>query len=108
MSEYIDRNKVIDALESTDWYHQNRNKDMVHGANSFEHQAWYREQDVYAAINSISAADVVAARDFRDGRNELCLKCGAYKERHIGACDGCRWRVKTDDLIDRSQEEIRV
>lgn len=25
-------------------------------------------------------------------RNELCLKCGNYKERHLGACDGCRWR----------------
>ena len=25
-------------------------------------------------------------------RNELCLKCGDYKQRHLGACDGCRWR----------------
>lgn len=24
--------------------------------------------------------------------NELCLKCGDYKIRHKGACDGCRWR----------------
>ena len=24
-------------------------------------------------------------------RNELCLKCGKYKEAHNGACDGCRW-----------------
>lgn len=30
--------------------------------------------------------------ELRDCRNELCLKCGAYKERHLGACDGCRWR----------------
>lgn len=30
--------------------------------------------------------------DFRDCRNELCLKCGDYKQRHLGACDGCRWR----------------
>lgn len=24
-------------------------------------------------------------------RNELCLKCGEYKMRHKGACEGCRW-----------------
>ena len=31
-------------------------------------------------------------RDLKDCRNELCLKCGDYKQRHLGACDGCRWR----------------
>lgn len=24
-------------------------------------------------------------------RNELCLRCGQYKQRHLGACEGCRW-----------------
>lgn len=24
-------------------------------------------------------------------RNELCCKCGKYREAHNGACDGCRW-----------------
>lgn len=24
-------------------------------------------------------------------QNELCLRCGEYKHRHKGACDGCRW-----------------
>lgn len=32
-------------------------------------------------------------RDLKDCRNELCLKCGDYKQRHLGACDGCRWRA---------------
>ena len=32
-------------------------------------------------------------RDLKDCRNELCLRCGAYKQRHLGACDGCRWRA---------------
>ena len=31
-------------------------------------------------------------RDLKDCRNELCLYCGKYKERHNGTCDGCRWR----------------
>ena len=25
-------------------------------------------------------------------RNELCLKCGKYREAHNGACDRCRWK----------------
>ena len=30
-------------------------------------------------------------RDLRDCRNELCLRCGEYKTKHLGSCDGCRW-----------------
>jgi len=26
--------------------------------------------------------------------NELCLKCGDYKQRHLGSCNGCRWLPK--------------
>ena len=25
-------------------------------------------------------------------RDELCLRCGDYRQRHLGACDGCRWK----------------
>ena len=25
-------------------------------------------------------------------RNEMCYKCGNYREAHNGACDGCRWK----------------
>lgn len=32
-------------------------------------------------------------RDLKDCRNELCMRCGQYKQRHLGACDGCRWRA---------------
>ena len=31
-------------------------------------------------------------RRAQDARNELCLKCGEYKEAHNGSCDGCRWK----------------
>ena len=43
-------------------------------------------------IDSVKTADVVPARDLRDCRNELCLRCGSYKQKHLGACDGCRWK----------------
>lgn len=30
--------------------------------------------------------------ELKECANELCLKCGSYREEHLGACDGCRWR----------------
>ena len=39
------------------------------------------------------AADAIEklSRNLKDCRNELCLQCGAYKQRHMGVCNGCRW-----------------
>ena len=31
-------------------------------------------------------------RELRQARNELCVKCGQYKQSHLGACDDCRYR----------------
>lgn len=31
-------------------------------------------------------------KEFDTCRNELCLRCGSYKQAHNGACDWCRWR----------------
>ena len=27
-------------------------------------------------------------------RNELCFKCGKYRDAHNGACNGCRWEKR--------------
>ena len=59
MDDYIRRADAIDALESMGWYHQAPNKEMVHGANSTEHQAWYKEEDVFYAIEAVPTADVM-------------------------------------------------
>lgn len=53
MSDSIRREDAIDAIELTDRYHQNRNKDMVSGANDEEHQAWYKAEDIYKAIDGV-------------------------------------------------------
>lgn len=81
MSDYIKR---ADAAEAV-WrilngmgYSQKHNDRLV--------------EEVDAVLDDYPAADVVPARDFRDCRNELCLQCGQYRQRHLGACDGCRWR----------------
>lgn len=50
--ELIKKSDAIDAIEVVDWYHQNKNKDMVSGANSDEHQAWYKADDVYKALEA--------------------------------------------------------
>lgn len=46
----------------------------------------------------IQIANLQADRDniraeLKDCVNELCLKCGAYHESYLGACDGCRWKA---------------
>ena len=36
-------------------------------------------------------------KDLKDCRNELCLKCGMYEKKHLGACNGCRWEDEYDE-----------
>ena len=40
------------------------------------------------------AADVIEMqqREINAMRNELCQRCGKYKNAHEGACGGCKWR----------------
>lgn len=48
----------------------------------------------------IEKVDELVQREDLDGlekllmaiRNELCFKCGNYREAHMGACNGCQWR----------------
>ena len=56
MSDLIERDKAIEAIENVDWYHQNRSKDMVSGANDDEHQAWYKADDIYKVLETIPSA----------------------------------------------------
>jgi hypothetical protein len=56
VDDLISRQAAIDAIENTDWYHQNANNDMVSGANPDTHQAWYKAEDVYKALESVPSA----------------------------------------------------
>ena len=60
-----DLDALTHTIEGVDWYHQNEEKDMVHGANSFLHQAWYKEQDVYRAIEG--APTIIPAEEGMNG-----------------------------------------
>lgn len=55
MSDLISRQAAVDAIETTDWYHQNANGDMASGASN-EHEAWYKAEDVYKALNDLPSA----------------------------------------------------
>ena len=83
MSEdLIKRSDAIDAIELVDWYHQNRNKDMVHGANSDEHQAWYKSQDIYEALENVPSAEKLQDDEFKNfDREALILLIECQKER---------------------------
>ena len=54
-TDLIRRSEVVEAIDNIDWYHQNANKDMVNGASN-EHQAWYKAEDIYRALESVSSA----------------------------------------------------
>ena len=54
--DMISRMAVLDAVESVDWYLQIKNGEMVHGANDNDHQAWYKAEDIYKAVESVPPA----------------------------------------------------
>ena len=31
-------------------------------------------------------------RLLKDCVNELCSRCGRYRNEHLGACNGCKWK----------------
>ena len=35
-------------------------------------------------------------KELHEAKNELCCKCGNYREAHNGACYGCRWDGVSD------------
>ena len=53
MDDFISREDTIEKMEEVDWYHQNKNGEMVHGANPSEHQAWYKAEDVYKVLEDM-------------------------------------------------------
>lgn len=72
--------KIID--ESPVWDCLDTNRAGVEESNKLNH-----------ALNLA----VAALKDLEVCRNELCLRCGQYKQRHLGACDGCRWYEAPND-----------
>ena len=48
--------------------------------------------DTVMVIESLRKQLYEAKSELAAMRNELCCKCGNYREAHNGECDGCRWK----------------
>ena len=101
MNDLISRQAAIDAIENTDWYHQNANKDMVSGANPDEHQAWYKADDVYKALESVPSAqpeEVIPHRNYKYLSDYWC-ECGWHlgKKGDVKYCSECGRKVNWDE-----------
>ena len=72
-TDLIRRSEVIEAIDNIEWYHQNASNEMVSGANPDEHQAWYKAEDVYKALESVPSA-----------------------QPEIIRCKECLWRIGRD------------
>ena len=35
-------------------------------------------------------------KELHEAKNELCFKCGNYRDAYNGACNGCRWNGVSD------------
>ena len=86
MKDYIEREKVYEVIYGM----HVGGKEAVEKALPNTYGADLRE--IISEIEDIDSADVVSRSDYENCKNELCYKCGEYKNRHLGACDGCRWR----------------
>ena len=108
-NDLIKRYDAIEAIECVDWYHQNQNKDIVHGANSDEHQAWYKTQDIYKALEVVPSADRPQGEwiehwyphfDVAGIECSICGKDVPYWERNYDMpnfCPNCGARMKGAD-----------
>ena len=80
--DLISRQAAMEAIENTEWYHLRNNGVMMRGANSKEHQAWYKEQDIYKALEQLPSAQPEIVR---------CKECTFYRS------DGCFFSTAETD-----------
>ena len=91
----IKRSDAIEAIEGVDWYHQNKNKDMVSGANSDEHQAWYKADDVYKALEAIPTIEPKRGEWIDMGDFEKCSVCKGTHLKEFQSYYGKTTWIKT-------------
>ena len=55
----VNKEDAVEAIENTDWYHINKDGELVSGANSQDHIPLYKADDVYKAIDSVEPIDAI-------------------------------------------------
>ena len=102
-TDLIRRSEVIDAIENTDWYHQNASNEMVSGANPDEHQAWYKAEDVYKALESVPSAQ---PEQLTDKEQRIFLAAMGREEKVCKEVDDRNCREPYEDSLVRILHEI--
>lgn len=102
--DLISRADAIEAIEEITWYHQNRNGEMVSGANSTEDQAWYKSQDIYTALEALPSAEARPTGEWifntstSSGKSwNVCSECGESIFHPANFCPNCGARMKGCD-----------
>lgn len=92
-TDLIRRSEVVEAIDNIDWYHQNASNEMVIGANPDLHQAWFKAEDVYKALESVPSAQPEIIR---------CKDCRYYQDNNNGYPHmNCKWDAnETPDAND--------
>ena len=80
----------FDCADYTEKELRERFPDEFEEFNEARKEAWKADPKYYCDYILAQLNDKES--DLRDCRNELCLRCGNYREKHLGACDGCRWK----------------
>ena len=78
MNDLIYRQAAIDAVENVAWYHLNTKGEMESGANSTEHQAWYKADDIYKVLEELPSVQPKQkqGRWIIDNGCVCCSECG--------------------------------
>lgn len=93
VGDAISRAAVVDTIEGVDWYHQNKSGEMVHGANSDEHQAWYKAEDIYKAIETVPSAqpDIPNINVIIDTIKNAIIASTGNDAYMVGLRNGMKW-----------------
>ena len=89
MAEYIEREALIDAVESIDWYSVYKGK-LTAGAPNTEN-ALYKASSIYAVIDKAPAADVAEVVHGQWYMLDDCANAGLY-------CSACGRRVHHEEF----------
>lgn len=58
----------------------------------YDESGWINEVETLDTAIDLIKKLQECKKEMDQMHNELCLKCGNYKNAHLGACNGCRWK----------------